>query len=202
MAEFLIMLKNVLIFIALALPAYLLTKKKTLSGKDCSALSQILLYVAVPFLVFCSALDVTLTSQTAVEFLLIGLLTAIGQLVCCLLTGFLPGLREDTQQKSVMRFSMVFGNNGFLGLPLVSVLFSESLPITVAYFSIISIVTNLLILGVGDYIIGGKKTASCCGRSKFQQLTVRVVVIDSVMASGTKGIACANASLNVLFGNF
>ena len=158
MAEFLIMLKNVLIFIALAIPAYLLTRKKSLKGEDCGALSQILLYVAMPFLVFYSSLDITLNGQTALEFLLVGVLTAGGQLICCLLTGFLPGLEKDGHEKGVMRFSMVFGNNGFLGLPLVAALFSDILPITVAYFAIIGTITNLLILAVGGYLIAGQKS--------------------------------------------
>ena len=157
MVEFLIMLKNVLIFIALAVPSYVLTKKKILKGEDCTALSQLLLYVAVPFLVFCSVLDITLTGKTALEFLLVGVLTASGQILCCLLTKFLPGMRNHDQEENVMRFSMVFGNNGFLGLPLISALFAETMPLTVAYFVIISIVTNLLILAAGDRMIAGKK---------------------------------------------
>lgn len=157
MAEFLIMLKNVLVFVALAIPGFLMAKKKVLQPQDCNALSQILIYVAMPFLVFYSALDITLNGKTALEFLLVAVLTGIGQLGGCLLTSFLPGLPKDKPQRNVMRFAMVFGNNGFLGLPLVAALFSESLPITVAYSAIIGIVSNLLILIVGNHMIVGKK---------------------------------------------
>ena len=189
MAEFLIMLKNVLIFIALALPAYLLARKNALKGEDCGVLSQVLVYVGVPFMVFCSALDATLTRQTALDFLLVGLLTAGGQLGCCLLTNLLPGLDPDPQQKSVMRFSMTYGNNGFLGLPLVSALFADSLPIAVAYFSIVSIVTNLLILPVGEHLIGKAKTT----------FSLKGLLTNPILIAFLLGIAANLLKLNETF---
>ncbi len=179
MAEFIIMLKNVIVFVALAVPGCLLVKKKALSPKDCGALSQILLYVAMPFLVFSSSLDITLTGQTALEFLIVGVITAVGQLGCCLLTGSLVGIEKDNQQKGVMRFSMVFGNNGFLGLPLVAALFADSMPIIVAYFVIISIITNLLILIMGSYLIAGQKTA----------ISLKSILTNPVLIAFSLGIA-------------
>ena len=52
MDEFLIMLRNVLLFVALAVPGFLLVKGKVLKPEQSGALSKILMYLAMPFLIF------------------------------------------------------------------------------------------------------------------------------------------------------
>ena len=45
MDAFIVMLKNVLLFVALAIPGYLLVKTKVLKAADTSVLSNIMLYL-------------------------------------------------------------------------------------------------------------------------------------------------------------
>ena len=52
MSEFIIMLRNVLIFVALAIPGYLLVKFKMLKQEQSGVLSKILMFLALPFLIF------------------------------------------------------------------------------------------------------------------------------------------------------
>lgn len=159
MTEFLIMFKNVLIFIALAIPGYWLTKKKALDGSSCQPLSQLLIYVAMPFLVFSSTLDISLTKQTVVEFLWVALITTAGQLGGCWISGFLSKSEKEPAQKGLMQFAMVFGNNGFLGLPLVVALFGSQMPLLVADFVIVGIITNLFILLMGGHLMAREQSA-------------------------------------------
>ena len=64
-----IMLKNVLLFVALAVPGYVFVKKGMLKAEQSSVLSKILLYVGVPFMVMTTTMNVQLTSALAIEIL-------------------------------------------------------------------------------------------------------------------------------------
>ena len=52
MSEFIVMLRNVLIFVALAIPGYVLVKGKVLKPEQSGVLSKILMYLGMPFLIF------------------------------------------------------------------------------------------------------------------------------------------------------
>lgn len=157
MDELIIMLKNVVLFVALAIPGFLLVKGKILTPADCNPLSKILLHVAMPFLIFSSTLDITLTPQTAIDFAFAAAITLVGILGTYLLSVPLSKIEKTPRQRGVTRFSMVFPNNGFLGLPLASALFAQVMPNVVAYLVIINIMTNLMILILGSYTISGEK---------------------------------------------
>ena len=46
-----IMLKNVIVFVALAVPGFILVKSKMLTQAQSGALSKLLMYVGMPFLI-------------------------------------------------------------------------------------------------------------------------------------------------------
>ena len=58
-----IMLKNVLMFVAYALPGYILVKSKLLKTEESLALSKILTYVGMPFLILSSTISIDLTGS-------------------------------------------------------------------------------------------------------------------------------------------
>ncbi|MBQ8657761.1 MAG: AEC family transporter, partial [Clostridia bacterium] len=62
---------------------------------------------------------------------------------------------DEKKRQGMMRFCMVFSNNGFLGLPLAKAVFGES-PI-VTYVIILNIITNILMFTLGVYLISGDK---------------------------------------------
>ena len=54
MGEFMIMLRNVIIFVTLAVPGYILVKGKILRPEQSGVLSKLLMYLALPFMMkFC-----------------------------------------------------------------------------------------------------------------------------------------------------
>ena len=57
MDALLVMLKNVIVFVALALPGYILAKTKLLKQEQTGALSKLLTYVGMPFLIFTSMIN-------------------------------------------------------------------------------------------------------------------------------------------------
>ena len=62
MGAFLSMLSSVAIFVALAIPGYLLIKTKTLKVEQSIALSKLLMWVGMPFLILSSTLRLRFTS--------------------------------------------------------------------------------------------------------------------------------------------
>ena len=76
MDEFIIMLRNVLLFVALAIPGYLLVKGKMLKPEQSGVLSKILMYLAMPFLIFSGVVkNLTFDKDT---LLMMGVVTLIG----------------------------------------------------------------------------------------------------------------------------
>ena len=52
-----IMFRNVIVFVALALPGYILVKTKVLKQEQSGAVSKLLMYVGMPFLILASTIN-------------------------------------------------------------------------------------------------------------------------------------------------
>ena len=113
-----VMLKNVLLFVAYAVPGIILVKSKLLKINESLVLSKVLTYVGMPFLILSSTISIDLTNSFAK--------TAITAVVFCViitfafffLTVLLTAKEKEEKKRGVMRFAMTFSNNGFLGIPL------------------------------------------------------------------------------------
>ena len=76
MEEFIIMLRNVLMFVALAIPGYILVKGKLLKPEQSGVLSKLLMYLALPFMIFSGVVEkLTFNKET---LLTLGVVALIG----------------------------------------------------------------------------------------------------------------------------
>jgi len=155
MEALVIMLRNVLVFVALALPGFILVKTKIIGGKESGALSKLLTYVGMPFLILSSTLNVSFSGKFIGSIAIIGVFGVLFTVGLFFLSAFLIVKKDETKRQGMMRFCMVFSNNGFLGLPLAKAVFGES-PI-VTYVIILNIITNILMFTLGVYLISGDK---------------------------------------------
>ena len=159
MEALLIMLKNVIIFVLLAVPGYLLVKGKLLTGKDSGILSKLLTYVGMPALILSSTLKLEFTGAFTLRILV----TAVIGTLFILFMYFVTGLfvqDADTKRRGMLRFCMVFANNGFIGVPLAKAVFGEDSPV-IAYLIVLNIINNVVMFTLGAYLISGdKKTIS------------------------------------------
>ncbi|MBR2376521.1 MAG: AEC family transporter [Clostridia bacterium] len=155
------MLKNVAIFVLLALPGYLLVKCKILDKKQSGALSILLMYVGMPFLIFASTINnLTLDRELLVIILIVMAIGIVYTFAMFFMSKPLTQKEREEKTQGMMRFSAVFSNNGFLGIPLAIAVFgANSLVSTVVI--ILNIITNILMFTLGIYLISGdKKTIS------------------------------------------
>ena len=184
MEAFLSIFKNVLIFIALAVPGYILVKTKILKSSETGALSKLLTYVGMPFLILTSTMDISLNP----EFALTSAVTIVGCLVVTLGMFFLSAPltskfksktgcegNADDKKRGIMRFAMTLSNNGFLGIPLAQAVFTGS-PIAVTIVIIINIVTNLGIYTFGIYMVSGNKKAMSLKKALLNPVLISFVI--------------------------
>lgn len=156
MEAFFTMATNVLMFIALAVPGYILAKTGLVKDSESTPLSRILIYVGVPFLVAYNVMDITFDSHA----LQIILLSTIISIVYTIITYFLSKpatcFIKDFKTQGVARFEIYAGNNGFLGIPLAAAVFSN-MPLVVTSVIIANIVNNISMYTIGIYSISGDK---------------------------------------------
>ncbi len=161
MDELVLMLKNVIVFVLLAVPGYLLVKTKLLKQEHSGVLSKLLVYVGMPFLILSSMLEkVTLSKEL---FATIGLAVGVGigvTLIMFFATIPLTAMERQEKTRGMMRFCSMFSNNGFLGIPLAAAVFADR-PDVMTVLIIINILTNVLMYTLGVYLISrDKKTIS------------------------------------------
>lgn len=157
MEAFLTMLRSVALFVVMALPGYIFVKTKFLKQEQSGALSKVLTHLGLPFLILSCTLSIDLSPEflknTAV-LLAVSLLCLVGFFF---LSAFLVKKGDEQKKQGMMRFCMIFANNGFLGIPLAQVVFGDST--VVALVSVVGILCNLLMYTVGVYLISGDKKA-------------------------------------------
>jgi len=158
METLIVMLKNVLIFLLLAVPGYLLVKGKILGVKESETLSKLLTNLGMPFLVLSSTLKLQLSGEFTKSIVVMAVLGALFLLLMFFTSVWLVRGVQDRKKSGAIRFCMMFVNNGFIGIPLVRAVFGEGSPL-MAYLIVLNIVMNMFIFTVGIYLISGDRSA-------------------------------------------
>ncbi len=158
MDSFLIMLKNVLIFVLLALPGYIFIKTKILKKEASAPLSKVLTWAGMPFLILSGTLGIELNKNTALSLGICAGLGIVFLVAQFFLTQPLTAMEKDVKTRGMMRFCQAFANNGFLGLPLAIAVFGGSSTVVV-YLSVLNILTNICMYTLGAYLVSGDKQA-------------------------------------------
>ena len=156
-----IMLKNVIIFVLLAVPGFLMVKTKLLKQEQSGVLSKLLMYVGMPFLILSSTIEKVTFNKETLEIL--GVATAIGigfVLALFFITAPLTAVERQEKTRGMMRFCSMFSNNGFLGIPLAIAVFG-GVAGALMVLIVINILTNILMYTIGIYLISrDRKTIS------------------------------------------
>lgn len=177
MDAFLEMIKNVLVFVALAVPGFLLVKTKVLSHEQSGALSKILMYVGMPFMIVNSTINKVDFSKSEL-WTTMGIAAAIGilfTLVMFLVSQPATAMEKEEKTRGMMRFCSVFSNNGFIGLPLAEAVFPNNPNLYLAVV-IINIITNVLMYTLGIYLVSGDKKLMSWKKALFNPVLIGFIV--------------------------
>ncbi len=156
MDAFLIMLKNVAIFVLLAIPGYLLVKTKTIKAGDSGVLSTVLTWLGMPFLILSGTLTIDFNGDFIRSLLIIGAMGVGFNGLMIVLSAWLTKT-ADRKKRGMMRFAMAYTNSGFLGIPLATAVFGSQSRIVI-YIIVLNIISNLFLFTVGVYLISGDKS--------------------------------------------
>ena len=184
MDTFLIMLKNVLIFVLLAVPGYLLVKGKVLCAKESGVLSKLLTNIGMPFLILSSSLKLEFTGELTKNIIVVGVLGVVFILIMFFTTAFLCRSKEKAA-RGMMRFCAIFANNGFIGIPLVRAVFGDD-SVVMAYTIILNILNNVLMFTLGVYLVSGDKNA----------INVKKALLNPVLLAFLAGVALNLLKIN------
>lgn len=178
METLLIMLKNVIIFVLLAIPGYLLVKGKLLGPKESGTLSKLLTNIGMPFLILSSTLKLEFSGEFTKSLIVVAVLGLLFLVGTFLLSALFVFRDNEEKRKGMVRFCMVFSNNGFIGIPLARAVFGEASPV-MAYLIVLNILMNVVMFTLGVYLISGDKSA----------INVKKAVLTPVFLAFVIGIA-------------
>ena len=173
------MLTSVAIFVALALPGYILVKTKTLKVEQSLPLSKLLMWVGMPFLILSSTLTLDLKNETLLKGIGISIGVTVGYAVLWFfLSACLSKRQGESKKQGMIRFCMTFSNNGFLGIPLAEAVLGDGTD-AYSYLVISNVITNLLMYTLGVYLISGDKS-----KMNFKKVLLNPVLLSFVLGIG------------------
>ena len=137
MPQFQIVLNQLILFLILMMIGYIAVRLKIVGEDFLDGLSRLITRILLPLLVFSNAITGTSRNQLFECYpILLLTLSFYGSiiLVCYLLARV---LRLKGERNKVFRAALIFGNAGFIGIPLITSIFPENGAIYIALMSII-----------------------------------------------------------------
>ena len=157
MEAFFIMFRNVLLFSALAIPGYIMVKSGLVKSEQSGILSKLLMYIGMPFMIISGTVNnLVLSGELIAQLLIVAVVGLAYVLALFFLTKPLVASEKNEKTRAIMRFSSIFANNGFLGLPLAIAVFGRSSRVFMLLI-VLNIINNLLLYTLGTYLISGDK---------------------------------------------
>lgn len=183
MDTFLPMFGIVLLFAALLLPGYILGKARAITDASALSFSNILMYVAMPFLVFSKLLEIDLSSIGLTEILISALLPIVLEWILLLVCRLI--FQGKASRSRAATFCSIFPNCGFLGIPLAAAMWPHK-PEIVLYISIFNVVSTFLLLTLGVYVLSGDKKA----------VSLKKTLISPIFFAIALGVAASLLNIN------
>ena len=177
MLGFSTLLSGVLMFALLIIPGYILGRIKMIERGALNSMTNILMYVAMPFLVFTKLIATDLYAIDPIHILLAALSPFVVFGAIMLLSEKTFRAREGDRRYRASRFCSIFSNAGFLGIPLSEVLFPDRPEISV-YVSLFNVGSTFFLLTVGVYILSGDR----------RDISFRRAILSPIMASIVIGV--------------
>lgn len=180
-ADFLTTFISVAIMVVMVVPGFILRKLKLLPEKAVGALVAVLIYVSQPFLTVSSFLEKDympelLTGMLAVAVLsMLLMLLAFGAARLVFRLVYMKKGKEFAAKESVCAMCSSFGNVGFMGIPVMKMLFPNN-PETLIYTAVFMVGFNIVAFTLGVYVITGDAKYISLRRAFLNAPTAAIVV--------------------------
>lgn len=174
-----IVIGQMCVMLILILIGYLMFQKGKLSDQSSSHISGLVVNICNPATILCSAFEKE--AAISVGDMLYALFVTIGIYVLLFAASLLLPviMRIPKEDRYMYHFLTMYGNVGFLGIPLVSAVLGGS---ALVYVSINCVVYNLLFYTTGVSIIEKKAAAnaSAAGQSRIKAFLSRIINIGTL----------------------
>ena len=142
--------------IALAVPGFLLTKKKMITSDALPAFSNFLLFVASPVLTFVTFQDIEYDPALLTSLLHATILALVVFGLFSIVAIFTVKPKKASLETRVSTFAAIMPNCTFMGIPLLQALFPGN-PYPIIYCAVISAFFNFFVWSTGSFILSGDK---------------------------------------------
>ncbi len=176
MEALLSMFKNVVLFVALAVPGYLLVKTKMLNSAHSGVLSKLLMYVGMPFLILSGTVNnISFGKELIITVALVAAIGIAFTFAMFFVSRPVSAMEKNEKTNGMMRFCMTFSNNGFLGIPLAVAVFGANSPV-MTVLVILNIITNILMYTLGVYLVSGDKSKISLKKAFLNPVLIAFVI--------------------------
>lgn len=137
MEQFFIALTQIGIFLILICVGILTMKIKIFDAHSLEAISKLVMQISLPSYIFINAIS-SATRQSLIDSLIIVPIAVVLYIILVIVSAIIEkGFGLQGNRKSVFRASLIFGNIGFMGIPLVAALYPDTALLYVSIFTIV-----------------------------------------------------------------
>jgi predicted permease len=134
------------------------------------------MYIGLPFMIVSGTVNnLKLDAQLLAQLLIVAAISIAYTLFTFFASGILTSSEKDRSARAMMRFSAIFANNGFLGLPLAIAVFGRDSRVFTVLI-VLNIINNLLMYTLGAYLISGEKKSISLKKGLLNPVLIAFVV--------------------------
>lgn len=179
MTYFSIVLEQIIIFITYAVIGVLAVKTGVLNKDGLGVMSRFITKIALPLLIFTNTINGA-TREQFLDAVPIMLATALMYLLLYLLAMVLARIfKLQGNEKNVYRACSIFGNNGFMGIPIVAALFPEQ---GLLYIALFTVVDQMVLWTVGVTLTAPEEQQSSMGFAEKLKKMINPATVGIVLA--------------------
>ena len=160
---------NVGILFLMMIPGFILKKCKMAPEGFGKGLSNLVLYIAQPALIFLAYLR-PYDGESLKNSLYVLILSIVAHVIFAAVAMLLFRGAEDGQRR-MLRFATIFSNAAFMGIPLIAAVLEDAFPGATLYASIYNITFNLFLWTLGVYICTKGKDVNSDGVDDHKEVT-------------------------------
>ncbi len=146
-----ILFEQVAVLVLIMVPGFLLAKFRLVTDGFGKSLSNVILYAAQPALIIMGFVSVDFNTAVVFRMCAVFLLAIVAHLLFYGLAT-LVFAKAPAKRRSVLIFSTVFTNAGYMGIPLLEALFGSTVPEIAIYGSVYVTAFNVFVWSLGAYL--------------------------------------------------
>jgi len=182
--NFQVVITQIISLFLLIAVGYFLRRSKHLDKKETGAISKLLLDLIIPAMLI-SSLQIDITAQMLDNFTNLFLYWIAFYLILILLASIISkSFPISKDKKIVLKFFLIFGNVGYMGLPVIDVIFPEN---GIFFGSIGVVVFNIFLWTYGaNLFLRGNEAKKISLRDIFNNGVIAIIIGLFLMLTGLK----------------